>query len=216
MKIKKIASFLRNSIVVVSLCGMAATAMATIIDFEDVAVTHNTHLIVNSFIANDFVLSRDGNGHIDLGNDEVLYTNNGTQVAFVHNGSFTINVDSISEDTFEISQFDGAEFWRDGQANASAITLDGITDLGINVSENFVLDGIFDGRNGVDDFELFTVSNAFQNLVHAEFSGGGAAFSIDNIIGYTASEVPEPSILFLLGIGITFFAAGRRKIRVTD
>ena len=58
-----------------------------------------THLIVNSFIANDFVLSRDGNGHIDLGNDEILYTNNGTQVAFVHNGSFTINVDSISGNT---------------------------------------------------------------------------------------------------------------------
>lgn len=208
---KKSMRLLRNSIVVLNLWGMAATAMATTIDFEDVAVTHNTHLIVNSFTANDFVLSRDGNGHIDLGNDEVLFTNNGTQVAFVHNGSFTINVDSISGDTFEISQFDGAEFWRGGQTNASAITLAGITVLGVNVSESFVLDGIFDGRNGVDDFELFTVSNAFQNLVHAEFSGGGAAFSIDNIIGYTASEVPEPSTLLLLGVGIAAFAAGRRK-----
>ena len=213
MKAKKSARFLRNSIVAVSLWGMAATATATLIDFEDVAVPHDTHLIVNSFTANDFVLSRDGNGHIDLGNDEEKYTNNGTQVAYVHNGSFTINVDSVSGDTFEISQFDGAEFWRDGKTNASAITLFAITDQGLHVSEDFVLDAAFDGRNGADDFELFTVTNSFQNLVHAEFSGGGAAFSIDNIVGYTASEVPEPSTLLLLGVGIAVFAAGRRKNR---
>ncbi len=205
------ASFLRNSIAVLSLWGIAATATATTIDFEDVAVPHNTHLIVNSFVTNDFILSRDGTGHIDLGNDEEIFTNNGTKVAFVHGGTFTINVDSISGDTFEISQFDGAEFWRNGSPNASKITLFGVTDLGANISEEFVLDNIYDGRNGVDDFQLFTVSNAFQNLVHAEFVGDGA-FSVDNIIGYTASEsVPEPSTLLLLGAGIAGFAGTRRK-----
>ena len=191
---------------------VSGNALATLIDFEDVITPAGNHIIVNSVTTDGFILSRDGTGHIDVGSaTEIDYANNGTQVAFVHNGSFTLNLHSVLGDTFEINSFLGAEFWRDGQLNATKITLTAVTSSGANLNEVFTLDNLFDGPSGVQDFQQFTVSSAFQDLVSAKFVGD-AAFSIDDIYGLTATEkVLEPSTMAIFALGIMGLSFRRFK-----
>ena len=144
---------------------------------------------------------------------ETDYANNGTQVGFVHNGSFTLNLNSVAGDTFELTSFFGAEFWRNGTANASTITLSATTEYGDLITEVFALDNMLDGPGGVADFQKFYVSDAFQNLTSAKFVGNGA-FSIDDIYGVTATEpqpVPEPSTLVIFSLAIIGLGARRMK-----
>ena len=127
--------------------------------------------------------------------------------------SFTLNLNSVLGDTFEISSFFGAEFWRNGTANATSITLFATTDQGINLSEIFTLDTLLDGSGGIEDFQKFTVSAAFQNLTSAKFVGNGA-FSVDDIYGFTADEpkdVPEPTTLAIFALGL--IGLGSRKFK---
>ena len=199
-----------------SLLALSASgnALATLITFEDVNTPPGNHIIVNSVTTGGFVLSRDGSGHIDVGSaTESLYANNGTQVGFVHNGSFTLNLNSVLGDTFELTSFFGAEFWRDGTANASTITLFATTDQGVELTEVFTLDNMLDGPDGAADFQKFYLTDSFENLTSAKFVGNGA-FSVDDIYGLTASEplpVPEPSTLAIFALGIIGLAARRLK-----
>ena len=60
--------------------------------------------------------------------------------------------------------------------------------------------------DGVFGYEIFTFGDEFKNIASVSF-GDLEYFQFDNI---TATPVPEPSTLLLLGSGIAFLAAGRR------
>ena len=116
---------------------------------------------------------------------------------------------------FSFSQFDGAELFvaaPGGFPNATSILVTGALSGGGSVSATFALDGIVDGAGGAADFQTFFLPGSFTNLTSVTFSGligssGTGGLGIDNIV---VDTVPEPSTVFLLGLGLTGILARRR------
>ncbi len=122
--------------------------------------------------------------------------------------------------TFNLMSFLGAE---GRNTNGEFFPLFGSTTIevvgtfvgGEIISQLFSLDG-FAEENDAEDFELFEL-NDFNNLISAQFIGGGAtsgyAFSLDDIvISHPPESVPEPaSMLGLLAIGAIAMGGALKK-----
>jgi len=118
---------------------------------------------------------------------------------------------------FFLLGFDYAEFFQGGSATSLLVT--GHVLGGGTISQTFVLDGVNDGRGGVPDFQAASLNAAWAStrLSSVDFTGYFGSqqygFQLDNVrTDITApGNVPEPSVLALLGLGVIGFAAARRQ-----
>lgn len=127
-------------------------------------------------------------------------------------GSFTLSKTDGS--AFSIFGFDGAETHTDRESSwAQSILLTGTKLDGSNVTQSFDLDFINDGEGSLNDFQTFSLSSSFTNLVSLQFEGvgGDSWFSVDNI-QTSLTTVPESSSLLLMLLGLVGLGASRRKL----
>ncbi len=128
-------------------------------------------------------------------------------------GSFTLSKTDGS--AFSIFGFDGAETHVERESSwAQSILLTGTKSDGSNVSQSFALDFINDGEGSLNDFQTFSLSSSFTNLVSLQFEGIGGQgwFSVDNVQTSLVASVPESSSLFLMLLGLVGLGASRRKL----
>lgn len=82
---------------------------------------------------------------------------------------------------------------------------------GSTTSQTFVTDGLIDGIGGIDDFETFAFSSAFNDLAYVTLrSPSYVSVSIDDLV-VNPITVPEPSILSLFLLGSLGIVTIRRK-----
>jgi hypothetical protein len=94
---------------------------------------------------------------------------------------------------------------------AQSIFLTGTKVDGSSVTQSFALDFINDAEGPLNDFQTFSLSSSFTNLVSLQFEGIGGQewFSVDNV---QTSQVPESSSLLLMLLGLVGLAASRKKM----
>lgn len=105
--------------------------------------------------------------------------------------------------------------------NADTIFLTGNLFGGGTVTESFALDGINDGDGGVADFQSALLASFWNTSfltsldISALDGSNQGAFSFDNIsvlaVDTPATEVAEPGMLALFGIGLLGLGYARRK-----
>jgi hypothetical protein len=68
------------------------------------------------------------------------------------------------------------------------------------------------GKNGLTEDSFATSSNGIFSAIHVQgFSQGGSGVFISGEPGLPPAEIPEPTTVALLGLGLLGFAAARRK-----
>ena len=98
---------------------------------------------------------------------------------------------------FSMETVELAEFSLSYEGMLQTISFTGTRSDNTTVTQDFILDGIIDGRGNLADYELFEFSAEFSNLMYVEVSNTIA--SIDNI---TLSPVPVPAALWLFVSGV--------------
>ncbi len=133
---------------------------------------------------------------------------------------YPIRMSHAGGETFDLVGFDASElligFGLDSDyPNSSFIDVLGTLADTTQITQRFTLDGILDGRWGLDDFQTFIVSPQFTNLISVEFlgfalDGRNGGIALDNIV-VTPTSVPEPGTLLLLGAGLLGVCGARRR-----
>jgi hypothetical protein len=121
--------------------------------------------------------------------------------------------------TFKLSGFDGTGSFNFNEAGGSIyipkqIDVLGHTADGTQVSQSFLIDKSV--QSGPLAFTSYLLNKSFTNLVSVSFSSSGAAYAPDRFNGFSidnisASDVPEPASIALLGAGLLGYAAARHR-----
>lgn len=196
-------------------------ASAVLVDFEDV-VFSDDRPIVTSTTSRGFNFSSGHHHEISVSASGGDIASNGTQFISEEGGSLgtPITMTQVGGGTFSLSSFDAAEVFVVAPSdfpNALLINLAGNLSGGGTVNASFTLDQIIDGTGGLPDFQTFLLPATFMNLVSVVFSGSipaisnNAGISIDNL--NTAAAIPEPSLLWLLGVALTVLGFVRLRAK---
>jgi hypothetical protein len=145
---------------------------------------------------------------------------NGTNILLLPYGQSFVTMSRHGGGTFSLSGFDGTGAANFNESHASGyipkqINVVGNTADGTQVTQSFSIDKSV--QSGPLPFISYSFNEFFTDLVSVSFSSSGSlapdmynGFSIDNISA-SASDVPEPASIALLGIGLLGYAALRRR-----
>jgi hypothetical protein len=180
------------------LCVLSAAASATLINFEDLSISPGSYTFSNPVISQGYSLSASDGGY-ELDADGA------------YRGSISFFTDSTPIGLARVGggAFNLLSFWaaEDNLDTSRTISLTGFLAGGGTVSADFVLDGVYDGPGGDDDYQQFILPGTFVGLSGVSFSDPLADLSLDDITVETA--VPEPSTFALAGA--VLLAAGLRR-----
>lgn len=207
-------SLLSTIVATAVLCGSQTTSRAATIDFEDVGVPPLSNITGGDLNSGGYFFDTSENESHRVNADPNSADSGSTYLLF-HSvvGNNTLTMSQIGGGTFRLN----SALLAEGRSPASGSLSDNATSVlvtgnlfgGGTISTTIILDGIVDGPGGVADFQLATFNPGWDNLTSVVFDGVGGndgRMGIDNII----VNVPEPSSLALVGIGI--LACAWRKL----
>jgi len=205
--------------VVVLIGAFVARANAVVINFEDIAAAPGTDFIeANETSAGFFFTSPSNHIHRDNAGSNSSFADNGSTYLLIHdnggqNPNNALTMATVSGATFSINGLDLSEGFLG--FGADSVHVLGNLFGGGTISTDFVLDGIIDGNGPLNDFEHVSFGAGWTNLTSVTFSGVAGtvnehAFAVDNI-EVDRANVPEPSLVLLLGIGLAGLGVYKRK-----
>ena len=189
------------------LCCASINANATVIlDFE------NANSGLRHIDQNGFSLDMGGQyGFMSIHNptNTTSVPQNGTKfVQMSTQFAYPATLTAINGSLFELSSIDIGEYSSVYKLPRSS-SFKGYTYSGTILTEEFWVDGNFDGLGGISDFETFTFGEDWKNLVKVEF---GFGLTFDNIVlNNSATSVPEPTSLAILVLGLFGLFTSRKS-----
>ncbi len=197
--------------IAIALLACAASARATVIDFEGIAAPSNVTTQHNSSIVSGGFSFYQNHGHvIDSAYSPTGYqTNNGTDWLMNDSSGEMVISDAASPypgagtyQPFALTSLDiGAFFTTSGAVLATGFLTGGGT-----VTETISVSG---------NFSTYTFGGGFVNLdyVRLQGVGGYGGWAIDNVtVNESVVAVPAPGAVALLGIGLIGLGFLRRRI----
>lgn len=109
---------------------------------------------------------------------------------------------------FSLNKVDLAEYSISLQGSPKTISFTGLkSDNNTTVLQSFTIDGLMDGPGGIEDFQRFSFSADFRDLVQVDISS--EMLSIDNL---TINAVPIPAAAWLFMSGLFgLISVGKRN-----
>lgn len=202
---------MKKVLLLTALLALPVASQASVLTFDDLEPNSFGTITTEGFNVNsnggglDMVTP----GGASLCSPECVYNGTNFLMGWL-GGSFTLSKSDGS--AFSIFGFDGAETHTDRESSwAQSILLTGTKSDGSTVAESFALDFINDGEGPLNDFQTFSLSSSFTNLVSLQFEGIGGQewFSVDNV---QTSPVPESSSLLLMLLGLVGLGVSRKKL----
>jgi hypothetical protein len=197
-------------------CGAGQTwaAPITFVDFEDLGVPSGARLMTpppgTGVVSAGFnytpgpVTGSSGFNDIHISNGMLGDSFNKTTVGITHDD---VILTKVGGGTFSLYRFDFAGFPMNKEVpfEVSGVRADSST-----ITQYFTPDGLVDGDvvEGVDDFQTFYLDGNWTNLKSVTWTHTGYGYGTDrglfalDYIGVDQKEVPEPSTITLLGLGI--------------
>jgi hypothetical protein len=204
---------MKKVLLLTAVLALPLASQASVLTFDDLDINSFSSITTDGYTVN---ASTDGIDFVTPGGatycgPACVYNGTNYLMGWL-GGSFTLSKTDGS--AFSIFGFDGAETHTERESSwAQSILLTGTKSDGSSVSQSFALDFINDGEGPLNDFQTFSLSSSFTNLVslHFEGIGGQEWFSVDNVQTSQVS-VPESSSLLLMLLGLVGLGASRRKL----
>jgi hypothetical protein len=205
-------------LIAAALIATAAPASASTINFEDLGVPVGTQInpasgvgvTTGGFNYTPGPSNPSGFNDLHITNAETFWSFNGTTIGGTHDD---VVLTKVGGKAFSIASFDYAGF----PGGEASFRVSGVRADSTTIFASFIPDGLVDGPGGVQDFETFSLTGDWSNLVSVTWTltgpGISGLFALDNIVVDTTVTVPEPGSLALVSLALMGVAAAiRRKV----
>jgi hypothetical protein len=196
-------------------------ALAGTITFDDLGFVppppFNTQPFNGDLTAGGFFFDMAGDPSIYQLANNSANINNGTVYAVIEGDPLSqTTISQLGDGAFALISLDYAK-WQGPEIAAATITVTGNLVGGGTVSQLLSPVGDFTSGGAGTDFLTFNFGPGWGNLTSVVLKGTGATFgslnyfAIDNVV--TATLVPEPGTLTLVGLGSAYLVRRRRRSR---
>lgn len=128
-------------------------------------------------------------------------------IRFAFMGSMSIQ--RSDGDTFSLFGVELAEYSNSFIGSHNTVTFTGTrSGAATPVTQQFTIDGMMDGAGGMDDYEAFSFSSDFTDLLRVDVTGD--MLTLDNL-KISAVPIPAAAWLFLSGL-LGLIAVSKRKV----
>jgi hypothetical protein len=218
----------KTMVAALAMSTVMGTAAAGTVDFEDVTLANSSYTYFNgsnkTFSSGGFDFTFQSDIAAFLTRTQICSPScpvNGSTFVLAPFGK-ALTMARTDRATFTLQAFDGAgafnfNEWGSPGYIPSQIHVSGFTADGTEFVKSFAIDK--SAASGPLAFTSYALDELFTDLVSVSFYSSGSTgsstyngFAIDNIVvADKAADIPEPSTVALLGLGLVGYAAARRR-----